>query len=97
MVVEAGGNAVIADLKDDVATAHAKALGARARFVRTDVADEASAKACVAAAIESYGRVDGLVNCAGIAIGEKTVGKEGAHSLSGFVRTISVTWSAPST
>jgi NAD(P)-dependent dehydrogenase (short-subunit alcohol dehydrogenase family) len=90
MVVEQGGNVVIADVKDDVATAHAKALGARARFVRTDVADEASAKACVAATLERYGRVDGLVNCAGIVFGEKTVGKEGAHSLAGFVRTINV-------
>jgi NAD(P)-dependent dehydrogenase (short-subunit alcohol dehydrogenase family) len=90
MVVEQGGNVVIADVKDDVATAHAKALGARARFVRTDVADEASAKACFAATLERYGRVDGLVNCAGIVFGEKTVGKEGAHSLAGFVRTINV-------
>ena len=90
MVVEQGGNVVIADVKEDVATAHAKALGPRARFFRTDVADEASGKACVAAAIESYGRVDGLVNCAGIVFGEKTVGKEGAHSLAGFVRTINV-------
>jgi NAD(P)-dependent dehydrogenase (short-subunit alcohol dehydrogenase family) len=90
MVVEQGGNVVIADVKEDVATAHAKALGARARFVRTDVADEASAKACVAAAVQGFGRVDGLVNCAGIVFGEKTVGKEGAHSLAGFVRTINV-------
>ena len=32
----------------------------------------------------------GLVNCAGIVYGEKTVGKEGAHSLAGFARTINI-------
>jgi len=90
MVVEGGGNVVIADVKEDVAAAHAKALGPRARFVRTDVTDETSGKAAVAAALEHFGRVDGLVNCAGIVYGEKTVGKEGAHSLAGFVRTIHV-------
>jgi NAD(P)-dependent dehydrogenase (short-subunit alcohol dehydrogenase family) len=90
MVVEGGGNAVIADLKEAEGQALAKELGARARFVRTDVTDEASAKAAVAAATGGFGRVDGLVNCAGIVYGEKTVGKEGAHSLAGFVRTINV-------
>jgi NAD(P)-dependent dehydrogenase (short-subunit alcohol dehydrogenase family) len=90
MVVAGGGNAVIADLKEAERKALTTELGARTRFVRTDVTEEASAKGAVAEAIESFGRVDGLVNCAGIAYGEKTVGKEGAHSLAGFVRTINI-------
>jgi NAD(P)-dependent dehydrogenase (short-subunit alcohol dehydrogenase family) len=90
MVVEGGGNVVIADLKEAEGQAHAKALGARAKFVRTDVTDEASAKAAVAAALAGFGAVHGLVNCAGIVYGEKTVGKEGAHSFAGFVRVINI-------
>jgi NAD(P)-dependent dehydrogenase (short-subunit alcohol dehydrogenase family) len=90
MVVEAGGNVVIADLKEAEGQSHAKDLGARAKFVRTDVTDEASAKAAVAAAIAAFGAVHGLVNCAGIVYGEKIVGKEGPHSLAGFVRTINI-------
>jgi len=90
MVIEGGGNVVIADLKEAEGKAHAKALGATAKFVRTDVTDEASAKAAVAAALEVFGSAHGLVNCAGIVYGEKTVGKEGAHSLAGFVRTINI-------
>ena len=90
MVVDAGGNAVIADLKESEGAALAKELGGSARFVRTDVTDEASAKAAVAAAVGGWGRVDGLVNCAGIVYGEKVVGKDGPHSLAGFVRTISI-------
>jgi NAD(P)-dependent dehydrogenase (short-subunit alcohol dehydrogenase family) len=90
MVVAGGGNAVIADLKESEGQALAKELSGKARFVRTDVTDEASGKAAVAAALESYGRIDGLVNCAGVVYGEKTVGKEGAHSLGGFTRTINI-------
>ncbi|MEP7182398.1 MAG: SDR family NAD(P)-dependent oxidoreductase [Betaproteobacteria bacterium] len=93
MVVESGGNVVIADLKEAEGQAHAKDLGAQAKFVRTDVTDEASAKAAVAAALDAFGTaapLRGLVNCAGIVYGEKTVGKEGPHSLAGFVRTINI-------
>jgi NAD(P)-dependent dehydrogenase (short-subunit alcohol dehydrogenase family) len=90
MVVAGGGNAVIADLKDTEGQALAKELGAKAKFARTDVTDEASAKSAIAAALETYGRIDGLVNCAGIVYGEKTVGKEGAHTLAGFTRTINI-------
>ncbi len=90
MVAAGGGNAVIADLKEAEGQALAKELGPRVKFVRTDVTSEADGKAAVAAALESYGRVDGLVNCAGIVYGEKTVGKEGAHSLAGFLRTINI-------
>jgi NAD(P)-dependent dehydrogenase (short-subunit alcohol dehydrogenase family) len=90
MIVEGGGSVVIADLKEAEGSAHAKALGAAAKFVRTDVTEEASAKAAVAAAIGGFGGLHGLVNCAGIVYGEKTVGKEGAHSLAGFARTIDI-------
>jgi len=90
MVVGGGGNAVIADLKDAEGKALAAELGAAARFVRTDVADEASMRAAVDAAVDGFGGLQGLVNCAGIVHGEKVVGKEGPHSLAGFVRTISI-------
>ena len=90
MVVEAGGNVIIADLKEAEGQAHARDLGANAKFVRTDVTDEASAKAAVGAAVAGFGAVHGLVNCAGIVYGEKIVGKEGPHSLAGFVRVINI-------
>jgi len=90
MVVQAGGNVIIADLKEAEGQAHAKDLGANAKFVRTDVTDEASAKGAVAAAAAAFGAVHGLVNCAGIVYGEKVVGKEGPHSLAGFVRVINI-------
>jgi NAD(P)-dependent dehydrogenase (short-subunit alcohol dehydrogenase family) len=90
MLVDGGGNAVIADVKEAEGKALARELGAKAKFVRTDVTDEASATAAIGAAADGFGALHGLVNCAGIVYGEKTVGKEGAHSLAGFVRTINI-------
>ena len=90
MVVEGGGNAVIADLKETEGRALATELGAATRFVRTDVTDEPSGKAAVAAAVDGYGGLQGLVNCAGIVHGERVIGKEGPHTLAGFVRAINI-------
>ena len=89
-VVAGGGNAVIADLKDSEGNALAQELGAAVRFVRTDVTDEASGKAAVQAAVDAFGGLQCLVNCAGIVYGEKIVGKDGPHSLAGFARTIGI-------
>ncbi len=89
ILVAAGGNVVIADLNADAGNALAKELG-RARFVRTDVAVEADAAAAVALALKEFGGLQGLVNCAGIAIAERTLGKNGPHPLANFSRVITV-------
>ena len=90
LLAERGGRVVLADLNKADGAALAAELGSNALFVETNVADEASAEACVAAALSSFGAVHGLVSCAGIVIGEKTVGKEGPHALSTFKRVIDI-------
>jgi NAD(P)-dependent dehydrogenase (short-subunit alcohol dehydrogenase family) len=90
MVVAHGGRVVIADLKDDDGGALAASLGDAARFIHTDVCDESSGKAAVAAAVDGFGGLHGLVNCAGIVHGEKVVGKDGPHSLAGFTRAVNI-------
>jgi len=90
MIVAGGGRAVIADLKEDDGRALAQTLGDAAQFVRTDVCDEASASAAVNTAVQRFGGLNGLVNCAGIVHGEKVVGKDGPHTLAGFVRAINI-------
>jgi len=59
-------------------------------FAETDVTDEASVAAAVARATAAMGRITCAVNCAGIVIGEKTLGRDGPHALSSFRRTIDV-------
>jgi len=90
MLAAAGANVVIGDLDEARGHALAAELGDRARFARTDVVDEASAKAIVGLAVATFGGLQGLVNCAGIVHGEKVVGKDGPHSLAGFRRAIDI-------
>src|SRR5690349_18593462 len=83
-IASAGGNSVLADVNSAEGEALARTLGNRAVFVRTDVTDEASAKAAVRTALERFGALAGVINCAGIVHGEKILGKDGPHSLDGF-------------
>jgi NAD(P)-dependent dehydrogenase (short-subunit alcohol dehydrogenase family) len=84
-----GARVVIADVQADKGEALARELGANVRFVKCDVTSEADAQVVVAAS-QQLGTLRGLVNCAGIAIGEKTVGKDGPHALSSFTRVITI-------
>jgi NAD(P)-dependent dehydrogenase (short-subunit alcohol dehydrogenase family) len=90
MLAEGAGNVVIADLNQERGEALAGQLGARVRFVKTDVADEASVQAAVAVAVQAYGGLQGLIGCAGIATAERVLGKSGPHPLASFARVIQV-------
>jgi NAD(P)-dependent dehydrogenase (short-subunit alcohol dehydrogenase family) len=87
MLASRGGLVVIADMQVDKGEAVAAEIGGA--FVRCDVSSEADGQAVVAKAV-SLGKLMGLVNCAGIAPAEKTVGKNGAHSLGVFSKCITV-------
>ena len=67
--VGAGAHVVVSGRRPDVGEAFAAELrdlgDAEALFVPADVADVASAQASVAATVERFGRIDGLVNAAG--------------------------------
>ena len=61
-----------------------------ATFIETDVTDESSAKAAITQAKDAMGGITAAVNCAGIALGIKTVGRDGPHDLVAFQRTIDI-------
>ncbi len=90
MVVDNGGRVVLVDINADAGAAMAAELGDAARFQRADVSNEADGKAAIQLALDSFGHVHGLVNCAGVAPGEKVVGRDGPHRLESFVRGITV-------
>ncbi|AJP48860.1 3-hydroxy-2-methylbutyryl-CoA dehydrogenase [Rugosibacter aromaticivorans] len=89
MLVAQGGRVILADVNPQGEQLAAE-LGVNARFVVTDVTDPKSAQAAIDACLTTFGNLRGLVNCAGIAPGEKVVGKEGAHSLDTFARAINI-------
>jgi NAD(P)-dependent dehydrogenase (short-subunit alcohol dehydrogenase family) len=83
MLSEAGANVIIADLRGEATVENT-------RFIETDVTDEASVSGAVQAANDEFGALHGVVNCAGIAIAEKTLGREGPHGLESFSKVIGV-------
>ncbi|MBK6612883.1 3-hydroxyacyl-CoA dehydrogenase [Ottowia sp.] len=87
MLAAEGGQVVIADMQADKGEAVAKDIGGA--FVKCDVSSEADGQAVVAKAA-SMGKLMGLVNCAGIAPAEKTVGKSGPHRLDLYARVVVV-------
>jgi NAD(P)-dependent dehydrogenase (short-subunit alcohol dehydrogenase family) len=88
-LIEAGGKVLLVDLATAV-EAQAAALGANARGVVADITDEDAARQAVAAALETFGALHGLVNCAGVVGGEKVLGRNGPHGLDSFRRIVGI-------
>ncbi len=91
LLVSAGAKVVLADINAEAGAAQAVELGeANARFIRTDVCSEADGNAAVQLALDAFGALHGLANCAGVAPAEKVIGRNGVHGLESFTRTISI-------
>lgn len=86
MLAAEGAKVVIADMQAE-GEAVAKEIGGA--FMKCDVSNESDGQAVVTKAT-SMGKLMGLVNCAGIAPAEKTVGKSGPHKLDVFTKTVMV-------
>jgi len=68
LVVREGGKAVLADRDEDKGRALAGELGDAAHFVALDVTDEAAWNKAVAATVERFGGLHGLLNAAGVGV-----------------------------
>ena len=90
MIVENKGFALLADVNTEGGKAAEKSLGGRAKFVRTDVTDEASVKKALDTAVKKFGGLHGAVNCAGIAPAERILGRNGVQSLANFSKVIQI-------
>ncbi len=83
-----GARITVADLDEPRGRQVAAEIGGL--FVHCDVTREADGDHVVTAALDAFGTLSGLVNCAGIAAGAKTIGRDGAHSLASFTRVVTV-------
>ena len=89
-LVAAGAKVVLADINAELLSERSEELGVNAHAVVTNVCDEAAAQAAVNAAVEQFGGLHGLVNCAGVASGEKILGRQGPHGLASFSKVINL-------
>ncbi|AJE99203.1 SDR family NAD(P)-dependent oxidoreductase [Pandoraea apista] len=90
MFVDAGAKVVLGDINAQAGAAQADALGDAARFVATDITQEADVQRLVDTAKREFVGLNGVVNCAGLVIGERILGKHGPHRLESFARIVNV-------
>ncbi|MCQ4628610.1 3-hydroxyacyl-CoA dehydrogenase [Shinella sp. CPCC 100929] len=90
MLAAEGASVLGLDVNVSAGETLAAELGENVRFRQADVTSEADASAALACAKEAFGHVHGLVNCAGIAPGEKILGKNGPHGLDSFARAVTI-------
>jgi len=84
----AGAKVAIFDLQDELGEKKAKEIGGL--FVKTNVADAASAEASIKTVVETLGTPRVVVNCAGIGRSARTISKSGPHDLAMFSQVIQV-------
>ncbi|WP_026581195.1 3-hydroxyacyl-CoA dehydrogenase [Bacillus sp. J33] len=85
-----GGSVLIADLAEERARKLAEEIGENALFFKTDVTKEEDIQDALGYAADQFGSINTAVNCAGIGIAAKLLGRKGAHSLDMFSKVISI-------
>ncbi|HLI69873.1 MAG TPA: 3-hydroxyacyl-CoA dehydrogenase [Ktedonobacteraceae bacterium] len=93
LLAENGARVVIADLNSELGekvSAELRSKGATVFFAEANVTGEESVQAAVHAVVEKCGGLHILINCAGIGIAERVLGKYGVHGLDSFQKVISV-------
>lgn len=90
-LVDAGARAVLVDINEAKGAEAIASLGGAARFLPCDVSNPDDVAAAVAGAVEAFGKVDILVNAAGIAPAQRVVSRDGdLHDLEVFRQTIGI-------
>lgn len=79
MLVAAGANVAVLDRDAEKGEQVGLECGDKAKFFALDVSSEDSCKAAVAATVEAFGALHGVVNCAGVAAATLTFSKRGVH------------------
>lgn len=90
LLTKSGAKVVIADLNNELGEKLAQELNGAAVFVKTNVTEEESTQAAMKAAVDNFGNLSILINCAGIGVAEKTVSKRGPHSLAAYTKVINI-------
>ena len=85
-----GSKVCVFDLDNERGKKLERELGDYCTYFSVDVCHEDNIKEAINAVIKQFKKIDINVNCAGIALAEKTLGKDGPHDLTSFKRIIDV-------
>jgi 3-hydroxyacyl-CoA dehydrogenase/3-hydroxy-2-methylbutyryl-CoA dehydrogenase len=76
-IVRGGGSVLMLDVNEAAGKSAVEELGTRARFIGCDVRDSEAVAVSVGRAAEEWGRIDILVNAAGVAPAQRVVSRDG--------------------
>ena len=85
-----GGKVAILDMDSVRGKKLAEELGSSTIFCKTDVTNEDSVKSAIENTIDSFGKLNVVLNFAGIAIAVKTLGRDGPHDLNLYKKVVDV-------
>ncbi|WP_373893524.1 3-hydroxyacyl-CoA dehydrogenase [Virgibacillus sp. CBA3643] len=88
--ISKGTKVIILDMAEEKGERLVEELGEVAYFIKTDVTEASSVQMALDQAVNTFGSIHAVVNCAGVAIAEKTYGKKGAHELASFSKVVQV-------
>ena len=83
-LVKKGARVVIVDIDSDKGEKLAANIGAGAIFVKTDVTSEADVRQAIQKAVDAFGKINVVINCAGIVNPGKLIGRKGPLPLESF-------------
>lgn len=86
----AGAQVVVLDLNEERGHALAAQIGDQAAFVKTDICSSEDIAKSLDYTIDRFGRLDIVINCAGISSGMKTASRKGPHDLDYFRKVIDI-------
>ena len=89
-LLEKGGKVSILDFAEERGQKVASELGDAALFCLTDITKEEDVQAAINKTVEAFGAVHIAVNCAGVGIPAKVLGKEGPMSMDHFNKVVQI-------
>ena len=89
-LVNRGGKVAIFDFAEDRGEKVASELGDAVTFCMTDITDEANVQDAIGKTIETFGAIHIAVNCAGVGIPAKVLGKEGPMTMDHFNKVVRI-------
>ncbi|NMC97030.1 MAG: 3-hydroxyacyl-CoA dehydrogenase [Deltaproteobacteria bacterium] len=89
-LIKKGAAVVIADVDTEKGESLAAGIGSKAFFVKADVTSETEIRQAIEKAVEIFGKINVVVNCAGIVSPGKLVGRKGPLPLEAFNKVLQI-------
>ncbi|MCX5874128.1 MAG: SDR family NAD(P)-dependent oxidoreductase [Deltaproteobacteria bacterium] len=89
-LVSSGARVAILDLAEKKAETVPPGFWEHVIFYKTDVTDEMSVQEAIDGAMQSFGAIHVLINCAGVGTPAKVLGKKGPMPMDGFNKVVQI-------